>query len=167
MIAGGILGGISGAVVGALFGTGDAIAAFCGWVVLGIVISALINVVCSLQLALPLFMVVVASGVGAIMAGLIVANLGHFYRHHSRTKFKFAVMQGAGLGGAIVGVFGTGYWAVIPAAILNASQKVIKYFVNEGFGVHFTILLLLLTTISGMSVGILFKMTGFFNLSAI
>ena len=58
-------------------------------------------------------MVVVASDVGTIMAGLIVANLGHFYRHHSRTKFKFGVMQGAGLGGAIAGVFGTGYWAVI------------------------------------------------------
>ncbi len=47
MIAEGLLGGISGAVVGALFGTGDALAAFCGWIVLGIVISALINVVCS------------------------------------------------------------------------------------------------------------------------
>ena len=100
-MAGGLLGGISGAVVGALFGTGDAITTFSGWIVLGVVISGLIKVVCLVGLALPVFMVMVASGVGTIMAGLIVANLGHFYRHHSRTKFKFGVIQGAGLGGAI------------------------------------------------------------------
>jgi hypothetical protein len=117
-------------------------------------------------------MIVVAPGIGTVMAGLIVANLGDFYRHHSQTKFKFGVIQGAGLGAAIdlrsiAGVFGTGYEAVISAAIMNASQKVIKNFVNQGFGVHSAILLLLLAAISGMSVGILFKMTGFFNLSAI
>lgn len=101
------------------------------------------------------------------MAGLIVANLGHFYRHHSRTKFKFGVIQGAGLRGVIAGVFGTGYWAMISAAILNASQKVIKNFVNEGLGIHSAILLLLLTAISGMYVEIIFKMIRFYNLSAI
>jgi|GEM_PF-2107309 len=166
VMGGGILGGISGAIVGALFGDGNALATFLGWIVLGIVISILIKVA-FLKFALPIFIIVVSSGVGTIIAGLIVKDLGHFYLHHSRTKFKFGAIQGAGVGGAIAGIFGTGYWAVISAAILNASQKVIKNFVNEKFGIYFAILLLLLTAISGASVGIIFKIIGFYHSSVI
>ncbi len=166
VIGGGILGGISGAVVGALFATGNALAAFIGWIVLGIVISILIKVA-FLNLALPIVIIIVSSGVGTVIAGLIVKDLAHFYLHYSRTKFKFGSIQGASVGGAIAGVFGTGYWAVISAAILNASQKVIKNFVNQRFGIYFAILLLLLTAISGMFVGIIFKITGFSHSSVI
>ena len=56
---------------------------------------------------------------------------------------------------------------MISAAILNASQKVIKNFVNEGLGIHSAIVLLLLTAISGTYVGIIFKMAEFSNLAAI
>jgi hypothetical protein len=48
VMVGGLLGGICGAVVGALFGAGDAIATFCGWIVLAIVIffcTYLLNIV--------------------------------------------------------------------------------------------------------------------------
>ena len=166
VIGGGLLGSISGAMVGALFGAGNLIAAFLGWIVLGILVSILIKVA-FLELALPIFIIVMSSGVGTVIAGLIVNDLGYFYLHHSRTKLKFGVTQGAGVGSAIAGVLGTGYWAVISATILNASQKLIKNFVNQGFGMHSAILLLLLTALSGMSVGIMFQMTGFYNLSAI
>lgn len=118
VMGGGILGGISGAMVGALFGSGNALAAFWGWIVLGIVISILIKVA-FLDLALPIFIIVVSSGVGTLIAGLIVKDLRHFYLHHSRTKFKFGFAQGAGVGGAIAGVLGTGYWAVIFALSLE------------------------------------------------
>jgi len=167
VVLGGMLGTIFGAVVGSLLGIRQAIANFATWIIVGIILSIVIQVVFLTESNPSLFLVVLASGVGTTIAALIVASVVDFYTHHSQSNFKITVASAAELGAAIAMVFSTAHWAIVAAVILNASQKVIKNCIDEGFDKYFAIVLLLLTGTLGTALGLTFKAIGFADPSTI
>ncbi len=162
VMLGGLLGVIFGAVVGVLFSSTSVGANFGGLILVAIIILALIKFVLFAKSFLPITMVALAAGVGTLMAAVIVANLANFYRYHSQSNFKFGVKQGTGLGAVIAGIFGTGYWAVITTAVFTASTKLIKH-----VGIYSAVPLLFLSLVSGITLGMVFNLTGFANLYAV
>lgn len=89
-----------------------------------------------------------------------------FYKHDSQSGYTFKSVQAAYLGAAIAGVIGTGYWAVMTAAIITAFQIAIQN-LTKGFGLYPTVAFISFVAVAGVAIGIVFRMTRFYHLPTI
>jgi hypothetical protein len=159
----GLISAVFGGAVGSIFGAGNS---FIAWVIVGMMVSGVIHFAYSITFASQILMPVLTCSIGTIISALIVSDLAKFYKHDSQSGYTFKSVQAAYLGAAIAGVIGTGYWAVMSAAIITAFQIAIQN-LTKGFGLYPAMAFISFVAVAGFAIGIVFRMTGFYHLPTI
>jgi hypothetical protein len=156
----GLISAVLGGVVGAILGTGNT---FIVWIIVGIIVSGVVHLAYSIRLAPKFLMAGFASSVGVAISALIVSDLTKFYKYDSQSGYKFKSVEAAYLGAAVAGIIGTGYWAVMTAAIIAAFRIAIQSFISKGFCLYIATVILLFVAVAGFAIGIVFRITGFYH----